>query len=88
MRQFLAIKPSAAMIDALRSLQDRLRRDADGWRWLDPRSIHLTLRFLGEVAAERDAALRAAILSAVIYRVTADGYSGRAQTINCRAKEA
>ena len=36
-----------------------------GWRWVRPEGIHLTLRFLGEVEAQRDAACRPAWREAV-----------------------
>jgi len=53
-RQFLAVELSGELRDDLRSLQQQLRTAADGWRWVEPRSIHLTLRFLGDVSPELD----------------------------------
>ena len=60
MRQFLAVELSGELRDDLVSLQQQLRTEADGWRWVKPQSIHLTLRFLGEVAPELDASCREA----------------------------
>ena len=60
MRQFLAVELSGGLRDDLRSLQQQLRTETDGWRWVNPRSIHLTLRFLGEVATELDERCRGA----------------------------
>ena len=59
MRQFLAIELSDALREDLRALSERLRQETGGWRWVAPASIHLTLRFLGEVPGDRDAPSRA-----------------------------
>ena len=48
-RLFAAIRPPAAVIDALLALAG----DIDGARWQDAGQLHLTLRFFGEVAGER-----------------------------------
>jgi len=48
-RQFLAVELSEAWREDLRSLQQEFRAETTGWRWVRPASIHLTLRFLGEV---------------------------------------
>ncbi len=60
MRLFLAIDLPAELRGELGRLQDKLRRACPGWRWTRPEGIHLTLRFLGEVAPEDDAPRRAA----------------------------
>lgn len=57
LRLFLAIDPSPAARAALTALQDRLRDAAPGFRWLDPATFHVTVKFLGDV----DAAHRPAI---------------------------
>lgn len=54
MRQFLAIELSGALRGELRSLQEELQSVTTGWRWIKPESIHLTLRFLGEVPQRID----------------------------------
>lgn len=58
MRQFLAVDLSDGMRDALAALQERLRGSFSGWRWIPPESVHLTLRFLGEVDGALDAEAR------------------------------
>jgi len=39
--------------DALSTCQERLRGTEPGWRWVRPEGVHVTLRFLGEVAESR-----------------------------------
>jgi len=51
-RLFLAIDLGDAMRREIGAVQQRLRDGLGGWRWIDPRSIHLTVRFLGEVAPD------------------------------------
>ncbi len=58
MRLFLAFDLPAEVRESLRELQELLRRSCRGWRFVEPRGIHLTLRFLGEVAPSRDAEMR------------------------------
>lgn len=65
MRLFLAVELPAPLRERLAALQSRLRPDSAGWRWARPEGIHLTLRFLGEVEAQRDSACRSAWREAV-----------------------
>ncbi len=58
MRQFLALELSAPLRQEVGRVQAVLRERCAGWRWVRPGNIHLTIRFLGEVGAERDAASR------------------------------
>ncbi len=58
MRLFLAVELSEAVRHSLSELQSELRKRCPGWRWVPPESLHLTLRFLGEVDDGRDAACR------------------------------
>lgn len=58
MRLFLAVELSEAVRQSLAALQTELRKRCPGWRWVRAESLHLTLRFLGEVDEERDAACR------------------------------
>jgi len=51
-RLFLAIDVGEAMRREIGAVQARLREKLGGWRWIDPRGIHLTVRFLGEVGQE------------------------------------
>lgn len=46
MRLFVAVRPPAEVVDALRALPRPPRR---GLRWTSPSQWHVTLRFLGEV---------------------------------------
>ena len=52
MRLFLAIDLGEAVRIAIGTVQQRLRERLEGWRWVEPRGIHLTVRFLGEIAPE------------------------------------
>lgn len=58
MRLFLALDVPSLLAERLAELQQRSRRDWAGWRWVPAEAIHLTLRFLGDVGAERDLELR------------------------------
>lgn len=53
MRLFLAAELPAPVRRELEAWSS-LARELPGWRFLDAASVHLTLRFLGEVSAERD----------------------------------
>jgi 2'-5' RNA ligase len=57
-RQFLAVELPEPARNGLAGLRTRLEPACPGWRWVRPESIHLTLRFLGEVAEERDRGIR------------------------------
>lgn len=57
MRLFLALEIPDLLRRALQEVQDTLRRSEEGWRWVRPEGLHVTLRFLGEVSAERLPAL-------------------------------
>jgi 2'-5' RNA ligase len=59
-RLFLAIELPAAARAVLEEVSRKLRSHCPGWRWAPPESIHLTLRFLGQVRAEDEPALRPA----------------------------
>ena len=48
LRLFFAVPTSSAVRDALGAWARETRRRADGWRWVDPSLVHLTLRFLGD----------------------------------------
>ena len=66
LRLFVAIELPAEVRQALLRVQDDLRRaGADRLRWVRPEGVHLTLKFLGEVAAERVDAVEAALRSAI-----------------------
>jgi len=62
MRLFVALEIPAGVCAALGDVQARLRPHAGhGVRWTDPRGIHLTLKFIGEVETARVEAIRAAL---------------------------
>jgi 2'-5' RNA ligase len=52
-RSFIAIEVPQDTADAIREAQQRLRLADGGWKWVNPESFHITLKFLGAVAAER-----------------------------------
>jgi 2'-5' RNA ligase len=60
MRLFLAVDLPDSLRRELGGLQRRLRSSLTGWRWIRAEAIHLTIRFLGEVAEEEDARQRVA----------------------------
>src|SRR5439155_22126101 len=63
-RLFVAIRMPAKVQRALAAEQRRLAAAGVGLRWVRPESIHLTLVFLGNVAAERVPAIEAAMQAA------------------------
>lgn len=51
MRSFLAVDPPREIIDAIVTIQDRLRKAIQGdIRWVRPQGIHLTLKFFGTIS--------------------------------------
>ncbi len=53
-RSFVAIELPGGLKDELVELSERLKSGGyPGVRWVDPRGIHLTLKFLGNVAVDR-----------------------------------
>lgn len=69
-RAFVAIELSSEVLAALERVQDRLRRGEGGQagRWVRAEGIHLTLKFLGEVPAERLEAIYQAVGRACLGR--------------------
>ena len=62
LRLFVAVELPQHVRDALGASIDRLRSTLRGpYRWVRPEGIHLTLRFLGDVEAERIAELASAL---------------------------
>ncbi|MBM2827356.1 MAG: ligT [Dehalococcoidia bacterium] len=54
MRVFVAIELPQEVREGLAQVQDKLRSQIDeGVRWVDPWGVHLTLKFLGDVAPEK-----------------------------------
>jgi 2'-5' RNA ligase len=52
-RSFFAVELSVEIAAGVRRLREALQGRAAGVRWLRPEGIHLTLKFLGEVAPDR-----------------------------------
>lgn len=64
-RSFVAIELSEGLNDELVILSERLKSGGhSGVRWVDPRGIHLTLKFLGDVAVGRLDGITAALTEA------------------------
>ncbi len=65
-RSFIAIEFDNEQKRALADLQSRLKRDHDSnaIRWVVAGNIHLTLKFLGNVAADKQLALQNAVAAA------------------------
>src|SRR5215510_15157292 len=53
MRTFIAIEIPSEIKSALAALQTELRRAGADVSWTKPENMHLTLKFLGEVAEKR-----------------------------------
>ena len=52
MRCFVAVDMPGRVRDRIGRLQDKLRHEGDGVRWVRPDRMHLTLAFLGDVTTE------------------------------------
>lgn len=50
MRLFVALELNESIKAAVRRLQDKLARSCEGVKWTPPEQVHLTVKFLGEVA--------------------------------------
>ena len=66
MRLFVALEIPLNLRDNLESLIEELRDLAEGpdakrVRWVRPENLHVTLKFIGEVAAEKLAGIREAL---------------------------
>jgi 2'-5' RNA ligase len=64
-RSFIAIELPDEIRHALAELQKHLKRDVAGVRWVEPASIHLTLKFLGNIPAEQVQAIGTAAMGVV-----------------------
>jgi 2'-5' RNA ligase len=49
MRAFIAIELPCLIRDYLSQIQDKLKTSGSDVKWVDPRNIHLTIKFLGEI---------------------------------------
>ncbi|MDP2941155.1 MAG: RNA 2',3'-cyclic phosphodiesterase [Candidatus Omnitrophota bacterium] len=52
MRAFIAIDLPLEIKDAFRLLQEQLKNGRPDVKWVEPKNIHLTLKFLGEISEE------------------------------------
>ena len=66
LRAFIAIELPEAVKDSLAGLQQKLRAGGEtpSVKWTDPAGIHLTLKFLGNVAAHKVAPITQAMAEA------------------------
>ena len=64
LRLFIAIELPAEVRAALAAAQRSLQSRGRGLRWVDPDGAHLTLKFLGETAADRVEAITTALATA------------------------
>ena len=53
MRLFIAAAADVEAQDAAAAVIMRLRRAPEAYRWVDPRDMHVTLRFLGETTEDK-----------------------------------
>ena len=60
-RSFIAIELPDKVRRVLDQVQKHLRDSVTGVRWVQPESIHLTLKFLGSILPEQVAAISAAV---------------------------
>ncbi len=58
MRSFVAVKVAPPVLDLLVRVQETLRRADADVRWVKRETLHLTLKFLGDLAEEQVVALR------------------------------
>ena len=52
MRAFLAVNLDRTMKENIAAMQEKLKRRTRGIRWVNPKLLHLTLKFLGDIRAE------------------------------------
>ncbi|OGX43785.1 MAG: 2'-5' RNA ligase [Omnitrophica WOR_2 bacterium RIFCSPLOWO2_12_FULL_51_8] len=64
MRAFIAIDLPAEIKQALSKLQDGLKLSGADVKWVEPKNIHLTLKFLGEITEESTAKIHGIIAAA------------------------
>ena len=64
MRLFVSVDLPGALADAVRDVQGEFE-NADGLNFVDPEQAHVTLKFLGDVPASREAAVGDALETAV-----------------------
>jgi 2'-5' RNA ligase len=79
-RAFIAIELPDAVKQFIGDIQNRLRAARVNCRWVKPANIHLTLKFLGDVAPDRlddiHTAMTAAAAGQVPFNLRARGFGG------------
>ncbi len=65
-RCFLAVKTPLDRAQALREAQAQLRAAGGNWKWVDPDTFHLTLKFLGDVEESRTAEIWESVSAALV----------------------
>ena len=53
MRSFIAIELPEELKETLRRIQEKLKSSGADVKWVEPKNIHLTLKFLGEINDEQ-----------------------------------
>ena len=53
-RSFIAVRVPPAAAEQIGAAQQRLRPVDSAWKWVDPRSFHMTLKFLGALKHVHD----------------------------------
>lgn len=64
LRAFVAVPLAEGVRMALASWQEEVRSRLNGFKWVEPGNLHLTLRFLGDVPEDRIAAVGQALTAA------------------------
>jgi len=62
-RAFLAIPLPRQLQDSISSIQRQLQTKIPDTRWVDPKNLHLTLHFFGEIAQETLEKIKVSVLS-------------------------
>jgi 2'-5' RNA ligase len=68
MRLFVALATSEELRERLAALIETLRKADAAPRWVNPRNLHITLKFIGEVPQEKLAAINEALAAVRVSR--------------------
>lgn len=58
LRAFIALEMPPMVVDIVRQCQQELQRNGVRMKWIRPESVHLTIRFLGNISSEAVADIR------------------------------
>ncbi|MFB0526159.1 MAG: RNA 2',3'-cyclic phosphodiesterase, partial [bacterium] len=53
MRTFIAVGISSEVREKIAQIQAELRKGEPDVKWVEPKNVHITLKFLGEVSEEK-----------------------------------